>query len=386
LVALEIRFERVTKPLVEAEFVSTSRYCRCVFDERPIEWCHAVMSAELARFLDEIVAFDESGMWQTDGATSMSAWLAGRFGMARGTARELVRVARTIPNLPEIRSALSRAELSFDQLKPLTRFVLPEEDEVWARRARSMSPAELWAELRRRQRRTRDEAKTDAKLGYLWMGWDEDRRTLHLEGELPAEQGAVFEAALERAAEDVTVEDDVRDREGARLADALVGVVTSGSDGAAQSVVVVHTDVAVLSGEGGVTEAESGITLAAETARRLTCDAVVEWVVQAGSVPIGIGRRSRSVPAWLRRQVAHRDGGCRFPGCGRTRWADAHHIEHWGHGGPTDLDNLVLLCGAHHRLVHEGGWTIRGHPARRLRFHDPGGREAFAPAPIHAAA
>jgi hypothetical protein len=52
----------------------------------------------------------------------------------------------------------------------------------------------------------------------------------------------------------------------------------------------------------------------------------------------------------------------------------AHHLVHWADGGPTDLDNLVLLCHAHHTLLHEGGWGTSGHPARELRFHDPGGQ------------
>jgi Domain of unknown function (DUF222)/HNH endonuclease len=355
--------------------------------ERPIDKRHAMFAAEFTKLLDEIVAFEESGEWMADGATSISAWLAGQYGMARGNAREWVRVAHAIRELPAIHAAFSHGEISFDQLKPLTRFATPDEDKLWARRARSMSPAELWTECRRRERRTRDDADIDAKLRFLWMGWDDDRRTLHLQGELPEEQGAAFEAALERAAEDVAVEDNVRDREGARLADALVGLVTSGSEDSAQPVVVVHTDVSVLGTAGGYAGTESGVALADDTVRRLTCDAVVEWVVEAGGMPIGIGRRSRNVPAWLRRQVRHRDSGCRFPGCRRTRWADAHHLQHWGRGGPTDLDNLVLLCYAHHRLVHEGGWTIRGHPALRLQFHDPQGRAAFARAgPARAAA
>jgi uncharacterized protein DUF222/HNH endonuclease len=345
---------------------------------KQVEVRHAIIAAEFAGWLDDIVRFDESREWLADGATSISAWLAGRFNMGRGTARELVRVARALQALPAIRAAFARGELELDQLKPLTRFVSPDEDELWARRAPSMSPAELWEELRRRQRVEREQADIDSKLRYLWMGWDEDRRTLHLEGELPAEQGAAFEAALERASEDVTVEDDVRDPEGARLADALVGLVTSRSGGSEQPVVVVHANVAVLGEAGGHAETELGVALADETVRRLTCDAIIEWVVEAAGMPIGIGRRSRNVPAWLRRQVVHRDGGCRFPGCGRTRWADAHHIQHWGQGGPTDLDNLVMLCHAHHRLVHEGGWTIRGHPGQRLGFHDPTGRQAFA--------
>jgi Domain of unknown function (DUF222) len=147
---------------------------------------------------------------------------------------------------------------------------------------------------------------------------------------------------LERASEHVSVEDDARDREGARLADALVGLVTSGSNESGQPVVVVHTDVSILGTADGCAETELGVALAPDTVRRLACDAVVEWVVEAGGMPIGIGRRSRNVPVWLRRQVRHRDGGCRFPGCGRTRWADAHHIQHWGRGSPTDLENVSL--------------------------------------------
>jgi Domain of unknown function (DUF222) len=143
--------------------------------ELMIDRRHAVISAELAEWMDDIFAFEESGEWMADGATSMSAWLAGRFGMARGTARELVRVARALCELPGIRDVFAAGELCFDQLKPLTRFVPSDEDEVWARRARAMSPAELWAECRRRQRRTRNEAVVDANLRFFWMGWDDDR-------------------------------------------------------------------------------------------------------------------------------------------------------------------------------------------------------------------
>jgi hypothetical protein len=342
---------------------------------------HSRICSAWADMLEEIAASDEARLWIHDGATSMRAWLAGRYGMARSTAREWVRVAHALRRLPEIRAAFARGELCFDHLKPLTRFVTPDQDAVWARKAVSMTPAQLWAECRRRERVSREEAETDAKLRYLWMGWDEDRRTLHLEGMLPAEQGAAVEAALERVAEDVAVEEGVRDSEGARLADALVGVVCSGSERSTQPVVVVHADVSVLAGvevHGRPAETESGAVLADDTVRRLMCDATIEWVVEAGGQPIGIGRKGRNIPVWLLRQIRHRDSGCRFPGCGRTRWLKAHHIWHWGGGGPTDLDNLVLLCHAHHRLVHEGGWSVRGHPSGRLRFHDPGGREAFA--------
>jgi hypothetical protein len=80
----------------------------------------------------------------------------------------------------------------------------------------------------------------------------------------------------------------------------------------------------------------------------------------------------------LRRALEVRDRGCTFPGCA-LRFTDGHHIVHWADGGPTDLDNLVMLCGTHHRFIHEGGWRISGHPDRELRFHDPVGRYPRGP-------
>ena len=67
---------------------------------------------------------------------------------------------------------------------------------------------------------------------------------------------------------------------------------------------------------------------------------------------------TRAIPSALRRALWVRDRGCRFPGCLHTRFLHGHHIQHWLHGGPTSLANLVLLCPRHHQLVHEGGFTI----------------------------
>jgi hypothetical protein len=90
--------------------------------------------------------------------------------------------------------------------------------------------------------------------------------------------------------------------------------------------------------------------------------------------PLGVGRQSKQVPGWLRRALKRRDRGrCRFPSCLATRFLDAHHIIHWADDGPTDLDNLALLCRFHHRLVHEAGYTIRGTGATGLTFHRPDG-------------
>lgn len=98
--------------------------------------------------------------------------------------------------------------------------------------------------------------------------------------------------------------------------------------------------------------------LDATAARRLACDAkVIPAVLGSRSEPLDVGRASYTVPTALRRALVLRDGGCAFPGCNRPHtWCHAHHLQHWAQGGRTALDNLVLLCGHHHRLLHHTLW------------------------------
>src|SRR5207248_2403749 len=173
---------------------------------------------------------------------------------------------------------------------------------------------------------------------------------------------ALENALLDRS-EQVVVADEPSDRTGARMADALVELVTEEGGHPGRPLLVVHADASALTGEGvGRSETEDGTPLPAQAIRRLACDARIEWLLEREGRAVGIGRRGRTVPAAVGRALRFRDRGCVFPGCGRIRWLKAHHIVHWAHGGTTDLDNLVLICHAHHRLVHEGGWSIRGRP------------------------
>jgi hypothetical protein len=90
------------------------------------------------------------------------------------------------------------------------------------------------------------------------------------------------------------------------------------------------------------------------------------------SQPLDVGRASRVVHPAQRTALAGRDGGCGFPGCDRPlAWCDAHHLQHWLDGGPTDLSNLALLCRAQHRAVHEGGWQLTRGPDGRLTATPP---------------
>ena len=99
----------------------------------------------------------------------------------------------------------------------------------------------------------------------------------------------------------------------------------------------------------------------AASARRIGCDStVLRVVLGAESQPLDIGRATRTIPTHIRRALIIRDRGCAFPGCHRRpRQCHAHHVTHWADGGPTGVDNLVLLCGQHHRLIHHSSRTVR---------------------------
>jgi len=167
-----------------------------------------------------------------------------------------------------------------------------------------------------------------------------------------------------------------------RRADALVAmaetVLASGvapCAGGERHQVVVHIDAEALADdEPGRCELDDGHALAPETARRLACDASVVAMRERGGRPLSVGRKTRSIPPAIRRALTARDRGCRFPGCGHHRFVDGHHITHWAHGGKTSVENLVLLCRHHHRLVHEGGYRLERRSGGRLVFRRPDGR------------
>jgi hypothetical protein len=148
------------------------------------------------------------------------------------------------------------------------------------------------------------------------------------------------------------------------------------------SQVVIHLDQAMF-GPDGAREAylDDGTRVSAETFRRVSCDSVLVAVTAgADGRVLDVGRKTRSVPVAIRRALWSRDRGCRFPMCANRRFVHAHHVEHWAHGGPTSLDNLVLLCSFHHRLLHEGGFRMSLAANGAQRFFTSRDREiAFVP-------
>jgi hypothetical protein len=219
-------------------------------------------------------------------------------------------------------------------------------------------------------------------LRYWWF---DDGRRLGLEGSFGADQGAVVAKALDRMANrlpDIVQDDDEvvswEESLDARRADALVALcsnriaVDADPD---RATVVVHADLEALLGV-GCGEIERGPVIHPETLSRLSCDARLQVALHDHSGnAVGIGRTSRIAPPWLVRQLRQRDGGCTFSGCECRFFLHAHHIHHWGRGGPTDLDNLVLMCNFHHKLVHEYGWNVELDANGTTKWFRPDGRE-----------
>jgi hypothetical protein len=219
-----------------------------------------------------------------------------------------------------------------------------------------------------------------------------------LSGRLDAESAAMVRAALDPLAAPNPGPDGERDPRtaGQRTADALVELArracTTGTlpvgHGVRPHLAVIITLDSLLTraderdrddalGCGWTPSAPGelgwGGPISAEAVRRIGCDAGISRVItDPASVPLDVGRESRTVTAGQWTALVVRDRGCTFPGCTRpAEWCIAHHIVHWADGGRTDLDNLVLLCGYHHRVVHHSGWQVAMAADRRPQFLPP---------------
>jgi hypothetical protein len=265
----------------------------------------------------------------------------------------------------------------------------------------------------------RDEALEEENIRHAQreLSWTMDSDGMWLfRGKFTAEQGALISRALEAAMDQMFHETEEEPADvsaetpagvdgclpvphpvATRRADALERVAEawlakpcgerSGGD---RYLLHIHTGVETLKADGGKhsnsaeSELEGHGCVSAETSRRMACDcSVVHWheatdakaLNDALNETLNIGRKSRSIPPATRRALQRRDGGCRFPGCTCTHFVDAHHIHHWADGGETNMDNLVLLCRRHHRLVHEGGFGVSHNRVGAIEFTYPDGRE-----------
>ena len=342
--------------------------------------------------------FDEGAGWN-DGFLSCAHWLNWRTGLDLGAAREKVRVARALGNLPLLSSAMQHGQLSYSKVRALTRVATRENERRLLDFARCGTAAHVerlvwgWRRVDRMAEAKDERRRHQTRELRTWV--DDDGMVV-VRGRLSPEIGAVVQRALEAASERLRQEAKSTDPAtaeitiGQRRADALGLVAESaltadldrGTAGDRYQVVV-HVDEGVLEADDapGQSVLEDGPYVSAETSRRVACDAarVIMRHDRNGRV-LDVGRRTRTVPPALRRALTARDHRCRFPGCS-ARHCDAHHVRHWARGGATKLDNLVLLCRRHHRAVHEEGFTVTLRDDGEARFTRPDGRPLLAAPP-----
>lgn len=339
-----------------------------------IEQLTGLVSATMAELLDLVAAADDAGDWRDDGATGVAPWLVARCAVATPTAREWARVAASLQDLPALRAAFAAGELSWDQLRPATRFATADTDADLAVDLPGRSAAAIALMARQRRPVTADDAATaHARRSLSWRA-DHAAGGYRYRGFVPFDQGASINAALDRHAESMGPDPDTGrwNPIATRRADALHDLATRsvGADpDPDRAWVVIHAEAAVLDGDHSGNGFIGDLALNPHGVLRALCDARVEVALHGpDGRTVGVSRASQTTPHWLRRQIHRRDGHCRFPGCER-HIRQIHHIAHWTRDhGPTNADNLVGLCWAHHHLVHEGGWTVTGDPDRTLTF------------------
>jgi hypothetical protein len=366
------------------------------------------LSALLREQLADIAEFDQAEAWRGDGATSMVAWLTDGCGVSAATARQWVKPVSKLDALPSLSEALATGELSLDVVGPLAEVAsAANEAELraasahWsARQVRELvewhkASEEALASAANREFEQRTLRFNDTKH-TMWVAFTRDEYALAKS----ALVGCVSRADVERrrAKSKASVPYEPYEPYDQRLYDALVGLIRGGGDagdgrssqgtGSFRPRLVVHAPIELLLGVGGgagggVAEIEGVGPVAAEVVRRLACDAHIDVSAEGhdGSV-LDLGRARREPTPAQRIEIARRDKGCRFPSCGFCEFIDIHHMDHWAHGGRTDLDNLITLCGRHHNAVHELGWTMSGDANKVVTFTSPAGQVmTSAPSP-----
>jgi hypothetical protein len=349
------------------------------------------MNAECYRMLVLVREFDDRFAWKKWAFKNCSEWLAWRSEISRSAAREKLRTAHALRSLPLISAAFAEGRLTYTKVRALTRVAHRHDEDLLVAYALETT-AENVEERCRQIRNVAPESSNHAQRAWqrrsLTMWRNEARGTMRLTVEVPIEEGELIARALDRAvaAGEVTIDttpDVATDKSAAwcaQQADAFVAVVRSYLDGgqggeggstADHHQVVVHVDAKAL--RGGASEPLGrGVALSElpiDTVKRLLCDCSLVTVAEDDNGnPLDVGRKQRTLPSSLRRALIARDRCCTFPGCQRKRYLHGHHLKHWINGGETNPGNVRMLCTYHHRLLHEGGFSIVKEADDTLRF------------------
>lgn len=323
---------------------------------------HTIDRLEL-QFAQVAAEFHQTDQWDRDGFNTSGDWMRINCNMTSRNVWNALVVGEQVRHLPLSLEAIQSGDIGFAHLAIManTADKLDGFDEAkLLPLAKEHSAGKFYRECLHYRH------SADAK-GYgeeqerlveersLRMNTAEDGCLL-ITGVLDPVGGAAVRSALEPLARPSGGHDD-RTRE-QRLADALVELASGGKPAELHVTATVETLKGLAGAPAG--EMEFAMPLSSATVQRLACDCSVMRVILDGkSLVIDVGRSKRLVDGALRKVLAVRDKHCQWPGCDRpASWCDGHHLVHWIDGGDTNLENCVLLCKRHHRMVHEGRWKL----------------------------
>ena len=356
-----------------------------------------------------LAEFDRRELWGHEGARSCAEWLARHCGLDGRTAREYVSVMRRLQALRRIRGAFAEGRVSYSQVRALCRVATVEAEEFLLGLALSMSASDLERSLR---------AYAAAHGEPLTLEADEQRRaragierSVEPDGmvryvlTVPPEEALVIDKGIdfgrdeqwrERKAAASAGEPPPR-RTGGRQGriEGLLWTIRNGLVNTARGidvddpyviVIPVEEGSALLRDDGDI-DLGNGLTVHPRTLRRLCCSSMIQVMLHGdqGERPLDLGRSARVANRAQRRASRVKYKTCQFPaGCDvPSEYCRLHHIAWWGRDeGPTDLANLVPLCGRHHHLVHEGGWELTVGADGALVLLGPDGRRREAKAAL----
>ncbi|HET9847870.1 MAG TPA: DUF222 domain-containing protein [Candidatus Dormibacteraeota bacterium] len=341
---------------------------------------------------DAMRRFEKAGGYKTDGSLGMVPWLKVHGKLSGGAAAEHVETARQLGSLPKTEEALARGEIGYQHAVAMARTAehvgaaaVRRAETRLLEAAQAMDPGQFVTVAKNFEHQVdRDAALDEANRAYQrrYLSIGEPVNGLaRIEGQLVPEAAAIVRTAIEPYLKPRT--GDERSG-GQRAHDALIDALRNGtgrashagraSDGASgatanggangsgpRPLMIIKTSVDTLAGIDGAPagQLEWGGTVPAETVRRLACDSAITRIIGRGELEYETTHATRTIPPMTRRALVARDGHCVFPGCDRPApWCEGHHLVFWADGGPTKIENLGLVCRAHHRKVHEDGWSL----------------------------
>ena len=325
-------------------------------------------------------AFAETDHYDEQGFVSPQHWMRMNLHLTGGAASDRIAVGQQLANIPESHQSLLEGEIGYAHLAHIARTAVAIEesgtnkqfDEApllekarelpvgrfidFTYHVRHAADPQGYAEEQAQKLEARSLTFKKGEGGMVWV-----------RGVFDPEGAATLRTAIEPLARRNGKADDRKhDR---RLADAAVELARHALDnglvpqrGSVRPHLNVVTTLETLKQNIGAPAAdlEFSLPISAATVERLACDcSVTRILLGADSMVIDVGREKRVISPAQRKALNVRDKGCRWPGCDRTAtWADGHHLKHWIRGGGGDLPNLVLLCGRHHWMAHEGKWQL----------------------------